>query len=199
MFAGEPFHPGFYISDEDLQGIGLTDELVGPTQEAYADGVDSLYVEELDALIRTEIGKGFGSEDEGLVPGGIYSGAPTLLGGDPVEALRATLNSGNVRDEGTATVNGREVRRLVTHDGFFEYDVDAETFEPVRVRMFGRWQGEVDSPHPLERMVEDVTFEVFEAMPLNEETDDLLEIETPPGTTILEAVGPEDQPPRRER
>jgi hypothetical protein len=200
MFAGEPYYPGFYISDQELRRIGLAEEVVGPTQEAYADGIDSLYVENPGVLIHSDLGDGAGVGDLGSFPGGIYSGAPTLLGSDPIDALREALNRGNLRDEGTGEVNGQTVRRLVSEEGVnFEYDVDAETFEPVRVRSFGHWVGEVDSPYPPERMVEDVNFEEFEALPLDSNTEGLLEINPPAGTTVVEARGPDDQPPRKQR
>ena len=198
MFAGEPYYPGFYISDQELERIGLAEEVVGPTQEAFAEGIDSFYVQEAGVLIRSDLGDQ-GWAEIGSFPGGIYSGAPTLLGGDPVAALREALDRGDLRDEGTTEIDGRSVRRLVSEDGSFEYDVDAETFEPVRVRMFGHWVGEVDSPHPRERMVEDATFTEFEVLPLDSSTEALLEIDPPPGTTVIEAQGPDDQPPRKQR
>jgi len=199
MFAGEPYYPGFYISDERLAEIGLTDELIGPTQEAYADGVDTLYIEGLGVIIRSNL-KEAGWDDVGTFPGGIYSGSPTGFGTDPVAGIRDALDQGHLRDAGTAELDGRLVRRLVSTKGSpFEYDVDAETFEPVRVRMFSHWVGEADSPHPPEKMVEDVDFEIFEILPLNSETEQLLKIEPPQGTTVIDALGPDEQPPRRER
>jgi hypothetical protein len=200
MFAGEPYYPGFYISDEELQRIGLTDELIGPTQEAYADGIDSLYVESLGVIIRSDLKQAGWQTGIGSLPGGIYTGSPTLLGPDPVAAIRKQLDRGDLRDAGTADVDGRSVRRLVSKEGApFEYDVDAETFEPVRVRMFGHWVGEPDSPYPPEEMVEDVDFQVFETLPLNSETEQLLTIDAPPATTVIDAQGPDEQPPRQDR
>jgi hypothetical protein len=102
-----------------------------------------------------------GWEDEvGSLPDSIYTGAPTgFVGSDPVRMLRKRLESGNLRDAGTAEVDGRTVRRLVGQG--FEYDVDAETFEPVRMRMFGGWVG-ADPESPPEKMADDLNFEVFE-------------------------------------
>ena len=199
MFAGEPYAPGFYIPDEELERIGLAEEVVGPTQEAFADGIDSLYVEKAGVLIESNLQQAGWETDVGSFPGGIYTGAPTLLGGDPVSALRDQLDRGNLEDAGTAEVNGRSVRLLVSKDGVFEYAVDAETFEPVRARMLGGWRGEVDSPHPVERMANDTNFEVYEVLTLDAETEPLLEIDVPEGTPVIETIGPADQPPRRER
>jgi hypothetical protein len=196
MFAGDPYYPGYYISDQELRRIGLGEEIVGPTQEAYADGIDSLYVEKAGVLIHSDL-KGAGFNQIGSYPGAIYSGMPTLLGGAPVDALRKALDRGDLLDEGTAEVNGRSVRRLVSGNGSVEVDVDAETFVPVRVREFSHWVGEADSPYPRERMVEDVNFKEFETLPLDSNTERLLEINPPAGTTVVEAQGPSDQPPRR--
>jgi hypothetical protein len=176
------------LSDADLQRIDLKDNVIGPIQEAYADGVDTLYVEKLNALIRSEPATGPGSA-VGSSPGALYSGSPTMLGSDPVAALRKALAEGHLRDEGPAEVDGRAVRLLVDEQGLFEYAVDAETFEPVRARMLGRW-GEANSPHPLETMANDVHFKTFEVMPLDEETDDLLEIDTAPSPTVVETESP---------
>ena len=196
MFAGMPHYPGFYISDSELQRIGLAKDVTGPTQESYADGVDSLYVEDAGVVIRSHLAD---DSPTASLPGGIYTGSPTLLGGDPVDALRKALDSGNLRDAGMAEVDGRSVRRLMDNNGTFEYDVDAETFVPVRVRMFGHWAGAVDSPYPVQRMAEDVTFVTYETLPLEASTEHLVELNPPAGTTVVDAQGPHEQPPRSER
>jgi hypothetical protein len=196
-FAGEPYFPGFYISDQELQRIGLTHELDGPTQEAYDNGIDSLYIESLGVIVRSNLEEGGWKDEEvGSSPGGIYTGAPQgFLGSDPVTTIRKRLESGDLHDAGAAEVDGRSVRRLVSddfeHDGF-EYDVDAETFEPVRVRVFTNWVGG-DPQAPPERMAQDADFEVFETLPLNSETEDLLKIDAPPATMVIDAQGPDEQ------
>lgn len=184
---------GFHLSDQELQGIGLTHEVIGPTQEAYADGVDSLYVEKLGVIIRARFQEAGSAEADklGSTPGMIYTGAP-FIGGDPVANIRERLDRGLLRDAGSAEVDGRSVRRLVTTSGEpglvpVEYDVDAQTFEPVRFRTFGHW---ADSPYPPERMAEDVDFKVFDSMPLNSDTEQQLKIQAPPGTTVIDAHGP---------
>jgi hypothetical protein len=199
LFAGEPYYPGFYISDQELQQVRLTDEVIGPTQEAFEDGIDTLYVESLGVIIRSNLRAAGWDTDVGSFPGGIYTGSPTLLGSDPVAAIRKQLDRGNLHDAGAAEVDGRSVRRLVSQDGNFEYDVDAKSFEPVRVRMFSHWVGPLDSPYPPEKMAEDVNFETFETLPLNSETERLLTIDAPPGTTVIDAQGPDEQPPRKDR
>jgi hypothetical protein len=196
MFAGDPFIPGTYIPDEELERVGLDQEIIGPTQEAYANGVDSFYVDGADVVVRVDV------PDSATLtpssPGGMFSGAPTILGADPVTAIREQLDSGQLRDAGTAEFDGRTVRRLVGIDGVMEYHVDAETFEPVRVRMFMGWS-EPDSQDPAERLVNDTVFEEYETLPLDESTESLLEIDVPAGTAEVQALGPDEQPPRRER
>jgi hypothetical protein len=198
-FAGEPYYPGFYVSDRKLQRIGLTHPINGPTQEAYDNGTDSLYVESLGVIIRSNLEKaGWNDNEIGSFPGGIYTGSPTgPIGSDPVAMVRKRLKRGDLRDAGTAEVDGRSVRRLV-HGGF-EYDVDAKTFEPVRVRQFSNWVGHRNSQKPPERMAEDANFEVFETLPLNSETEDLLKIDAPPTTKVIDAQGPDEQRPRQGR
>jgi hypothetical protein len=184
---------GFHLSDQELQGIGLTHEVTGPTQEAYADGVDSLYVEKLGVIVRARFQEAGskGADSLGSAPGMIYTGAP-FVGRDPVATIRAQLDRGLLRDAGSGEVDGRSVRRLVTKSGEpgvvpVEYDVDAQTFEPVRFRTFGHWP---DSPYPPERMAEGVDFKAFESLPLNSDTEQQLKIQAPPGTTVIDAHGP---------
>lgn len=186
LFAGEPYYPGFAVSDGELQRIGLTDEVVGPTQEAYGNGIDSLYIQRRDVIIRANLGEaGWDEEQVGSFPGGIYTGAAMgFLGSDPVTMLRKRLDSGDLRDAGTAEVDGRSVRRLV--HGSFEYDVDAETFEPVRVRELSNWGPD---NHPA-TLATDADFEVFETLPLDSETEGLLKIDAPPTTTVIDAQPP---------
>lgn len=195
MFAGMPSYPGFFISNAELQRIGLANDVTGPTQESYANGIDSLYVRDAGVVVRAQLG---GDSRIASFPGGIFTGSPSLLGGDPVDAAREALASGDLRDAGPGEVDGRSVRRLLSGNTL-EYDVDAETFAPVRVRMFGHWAGEVDSPYPLERMAEDVTFETYETLPVDADTERLLELDPPAGTTVVDAQGPHEQPPRSER
>jgi len=199
MFAGEPYYPGFYISDEMLRQIGLIDDVIGPIQEAYAEGVDTLYVAKLGLIIRSDLEQA-GWEHLPPFPGGIYTGSPTGLGSDPVAQIRRWLDHGSLRDAGMGEVDGRRVYRLVPNDGSFdiEFDLDAQTYEPVRVRELSRWVGGPNSPHPPETMVTDVDFRAFETLPLNPETAQLLEIDAPPATPVIDALGPDDQPPRNE-
>jgi hypothetical protein len=191
MFGGS-YDPDFFISDRELQRIGLTDEVIGPTQDAYANGIDSLYVERLGVIIRADLGEaGWDGDLIGSFPGGVYTGAPTgFVGSDPVTMLRKRLESGNLRDAGTAEVDGRTVRRLVGQG--FEYDVDAETFEPVRMRQFTNWVGG-GPQYPSEKMADDLNFEDFETLPLNSETEGLLKIDAPPTTTVIDAQVPDDR------
>jgi len=190
LFAGEPYHPGFYINDRELERIGLTDDVRGPTQEAYDNGVDSLYIERLGVIVRSNLEEaGWNDKQVGSFPGGIYTTAAMgFLGSDPVALIRSRLESGNLHDAGTAEVDGRSVRRLV--HGSFEYDVDAETFEPVRVREFSNWGPD----QHLAKLATDADFEIFETLPLNSETEDLLKIDAPSTTTLIDAQVPDERP-----
>lgn len=110
------------------------------------------------------------------------------LGADPVATLRGMLDRGRLADAGTKTVGGREVRRLIgTQTRAFgktrvtttlEYDVDPDTFAPVRARI------ELPIPHGAQRffMLLDVT--TFERLPLNARTAKLLRVQPKPGARI---------------
>ncbi|HWI75358.1 MAG TPA: hypothetical protein VNT55_25580, partial [Baekduia sp.] len=96
------------------------------------------------------------------------------------------LARGALRDAGTATVAGRTVHRLtgtrtrtfgdVTVDAKIEYDVDPDSFAPVRAR--------VEQPIPIgddARFTSVLEFLTYERLPLNADTAALLEIQ-PVGT-----------------
>jgi hypothetical protein len=91
-FAGGHSYPGYYISDADLREIGLTDELIGPTQEAFADGTDSLYVDKLGVVVRSDVGDGAAGDQLSMFPCGLYAGSPTGLGSDPATEIRQSLD-----------------------------------------------------------------------------------------------------------
>ena len=189
-FASPPVVAPHRIDRAELARIGFVSDYTGPVQQSYADHTMMLYLQELDASLvfaRPDLGIEIrGPAGAAPIPGGEFVGAPTLLGSDPISYLRYALGHGYLHDAGAAEVDGHDVRRLVDDRGIIEYDVDAETFAPVRVRMFGGWTDDPDSPEADEKMAEDVTFEVFETMPLNDETEKLLEIDPVSPPTVIE-------------
>lgn len=118
------------------------------------------------------------------------------LGTDPIAALRTMLAQGTVRDSGTAKAGDRDVRRLVgtrtrTVPGFngrkptklvtdVQYDVDANTFAPVRARL------EVPPFRGSDPLYVVLDFDAFERIPLNAESEKLLQIQTKPGASVTE-------------
>lgn len=110
---------------------------------------------------------------------------PSLLGGDPASDLREQLSKGNVRDDGVVTVDGRKVRRLVQDiggkQGFgqrFVYYMDPTTFAPISghlsiERKGKRYRG------PAFKVV------LYERLPLNEQTEQLLKFEKTPDTRYV--------------
>jgi hypothetical protein len=107
---------------------------------------------------------------------------PSVLGGDPSTDLRAMLAKGDVRDDGVVTVDGRQVRRLVSERNDagplrrLVYYMDPQTFAPLGGRMyFG------DRRRPA------FVFEVteYERLPLNEETEQLLKFDKTPDTKYV--------------
>ncbi|HEX6023893.1 MAG TPA: hypothetical protein VFZ00_18025 [Solirubrobacter sp.] len=109
-------------------------------------------------------------------------GGPSVLGGDPSTDVRALLAAGDVRDDGVVTVDGRQVRRLVSDrkDGGMErrlvYYMDPQTFAPVGGRVyFGK------PPAPAIQF----TVTGYERLPLNAETEKLLRFGKTPNTKYV--------------
>lgn len=156
--------------------------LVGHVEQSYADGVRRAYRSKPEPLLR--VTKGL--SDEG--PAARVSSPQGAFGGPQVD-LRAMLASGEVRDAGEHRLDGRPVRRLVGEPGpdlyppgtssgtSFVYDVDPETFAPVRYA--------IDFPEPIGPDTE-YFVDVYERIPLTPETAQLLEIQTPPDTEVVE-------------
>jgi len=99
---------------------------------------------------------------------------------DPVAEVRKLLAAGQLEDAGTTTVNGREVRRLISNPEQHtttivggrtlqvpsfpaEYRVDAKTFAPIEFRV----------------AEETRVYKLFERLPRNAETEKLLRIDVP--------------------
>lgn len=110
---------------------------------------------------------------------------------DPVAGIRALLAEDRLRDGGTTTVDGREVRRLIGDEPgnaddapgsaiTYEYLVDAETFAPVRVtttRTQPAQPGATDTSPEVPRTVTyHWTFERFERLPMTARNQRLLTV-----------------------
>lgn len=111
---------------------------------------------------------------------------PSAFGDDLASDLRKLLAEGDLRDEGLVTQDGRQVRRLVRdlvsndkYETTFIYTIDPDTFEPI--------SGELRIQRKGGRVVPGPRFTVlsYERLPLNEQTDDLLELEKTPNTKYV--------------
>jgi hypothetical protein len=148
---------------------------------AYAGGVEREYYPGINHVRRTQ--------------GVRVHPAPAAypLGTDPIATMRALLAQGTLRDSGTVKVGGREVRRLVgtrTHTfpnvkdrkptkvvNRVQYDVDPDSFAPVRARI------EMPYPRGADPLYVVLRFDAFERIPLNAESEKLLQVYPKPGAT----------------
>jgi hypothetical protein len=147
--------------------------IIGPVQTAREGNSESTYYQHRNTLLIVRgLPHGLGS----ALPG------PTPLGNDPIGTLRAMLQSGQLRDAGTATLRGRKIRKLVgtTRRTFgkkrittaVEYDIDPTTFAPVAARI------ELPVPiHDTPAVAVILRFEHFELLPLTTQTRRLLQIQ----------------------
>ena len=143
----------------------------GRVETAYADGVQKTYIP---------------SENKLLVLRGLPENFARPLGGyaevNPIAEIRQMLAAGDLRDRGQRTLpDGRRVRLLSgDRNGpqppiqAIEYLVDAGTFAPVRVsfELPPRFPGQPPFPTTTAR----IDIELYERIPLNEETAKLLTI-----------------------
>ncbi|MDA0180428.1 hypothetical protein OJ997_09000 [Solirubrobacter phytolaccae] len=106
---------------------------------------------------------------------------PGLLGGDPATDLREQLGKGGVRDDGVVTVDGKRVRRLVqdSERQRFVYYMDPDTFAPV--------SGHISLKRPDGKRFRGPQFTVvlYERLPLNEQTEQLLKFDKTPETRYV--------------
>lgn len=151
---------------------------------AYAGGVEQEYFPDINHIRRVHGVK--------TLP----APAAYPLGTDPIAALRAMLAQGTVRDAGTTKAGDRDVRRLVgtrtrTVPGVngrkptklvsdVQYDVDANTFAPVRARI------EVPPFPGSDPLYVVLDFDAFERIPLDAASEKLLRIQPKPGASITE-------------
>ncbi|HEX6027307.1 MAG TPA: hypothetical protein VFZ00_35230 [Solirubrobacter sp.] len=87
---------------------------------------------------------------------------------DPVPAIRRLLAEGKLAHDGSTTLNGRKVERLVGAD--VEYLVDARTYAPVRLATTPTKGGRAVSFYR-------ITFELYEVLPLTPANEALLRIQ----------------------
>lgn len=151
--------------------------IVGRVQTSRAPGVAATYVERRKR-IRVVTGLSERVSPPGIVPPGTSS--------DPLTTIRAALADGRLRAAGVVRANGREVRRLTgvlsrQHGGRrVIYDVDPETSVPVTARVFmpvGSRSGGTRTT-----VVVVIRFLRYEHLPLNAETEGLLDIQASPRT-----------------
>lgn len=166
-----------------------------PIQCAYSGGSEEIY----NAAFRTNeviivpVSQGL---DESAEESPCTTQVSGGLGTQPVAHIHAMLASGQLRVAGRDTVNGREVLRLTgaetrpqgTGEGAawpIEYDVDPETYAPVRftVEMVGA--NALGNAGTLTEIT-DVT--TSEQLPLNETTTGLLSLKTSGNPIVRHAV-----------
>lgn len=116
------------------------------------------------------------------------------FGEDPVGAIRLMLQADTLQSDGTVDVGGRVAIRLVGNSPGFRdaggswsprvewtYLVDQESYAPLQVTSVQVLPARPRDPEPAareeRRIVQRWIFEVFERLPLNEQTEQLLEID----------------------
>lgn len=147
--------------------------ITGAMQFSYAAGTEEFYMQQVNSLeVRTGV-----SERSPRA-------TPSPLGVEPVASVRAMLASGQLRDVGSGTVDGRPVLRLEGRESRgsnpawpVQYDVDPNTFAPVRVAVEVPRAG-----RPSSTIV--VLIDTYERIPLNAASASLLQIK-PSGTPTV--------------
>jgi hypothetical protein len=152
-------------------------------QTSYGGGAEEHYIPSLNTLnIRTGV-----SEDGQRVS---LSDGP--LGADPVASIRAMLEAGQLHDAGSGTVDGHAVKRLLGEELNLqlraphppwpvEYDVDPETYAPVR---FTAEEVGTSIPDNTGTPTQVVDVNTYEELPLNEDTAALLSIKPTGDPTV---------------
>lgn len=191
------------------------DGLLGEQHYAFADGTLTRYSPEEDRLTITHgYGSGRGSTAE--LTGGMFPGKTRAV--EPLMMLRRMLADGMLVEKGERTVGGRPVRtlsqtteqrRLIngkasTWDQVTVYDVDAETFAPVRIVRSGgipiiRGKGASLRMVGVRPTATQFDFERYERMPLDDVTRRLLTIvpSRPPTVTETGRAPGQNAPERR--
>jgi hypothetical protein len=151
-------------------------------QLAYAGGVEQLYLKSLNTLDITT-----GISEDGT-RASLHEGP---LGADPAARIRSMLEAGQLHDAGSGAVDGHAVERLVgdeldqslgsVHPWPVEYDVDANTYIPVR---FTVEETGVSFPGNTGTPTQIVEVNAYEQLPLDDATASLLSIH-PAGSPII--------------
>lgn len=167
-------HRNGTVSDGDGRRI------VGRQEFAYAAGRQSDYRVELNRLL---INTGYSEH-------GAAAKRPGPLGGDPATELRAMLTHGKVTDAGLVDTGGRTVRRLISESSGsggparrFTYDVDPDTFAPVRGVLRLRFGFPAGTRSPVV-LTSTFTVDRYERLPINAQTAKLLTIATNARTKV---------------
>lgn len=168
-----------------------------PIQCVYSAGSEEIYDQafQTNEVLIVPVSEGRdGSSEESLCTTQVSGG----LGTQPVAHIHAMLESGQLKAAGKATVKGREVLRLTGEETRpqprgagpgaawpVEYDVDPETYAPVRftVEMVGA--NALGNAGTLTE-VTDVT--AYEELPLDETTTGLLSLKTTGSPVIRRGV-----------
>jgi hypothetical protein len=160
-----------------------------PLQCAYSNGNEETYNQgfQTNELNIVPVTKG---QDEASEESPCTDQTSSGLGTQPEEHIHSMLEAGQLRPAGTGTVNGRAVLRLTgqqtqpqlktaNNSGIppwpVEYDVDPETYAPVRFTVEKVGANTFGNTGTLTE-VTDVT--TYEQLPLNESTTALLGIKT---------------------
>jgi hypothetical protein len=158
-----------------------------PIQCAYSNGSEENYNQAFltNELVVVPVSKG---QDESSEESSCTDQVSGGLGTEPVTYIGSMLASGQLHLIGKGTVNGREVLRLtgseprprltsVSSGGAYpvEYDVEPETYAPVRVTVE---KVGVDALGNAGTLTEITDVTAYERLPLNETTAGLLRIET---------------------
>jgi len=148
----------------------------GPVQLSYGGGTLELYVQPLNTLnIRTGVSE--------------HSPRVSLSEGLGTERIRSMLEAGQLHDAGSGTVDGHAVQRLVGEEPQgtnsspwpVEYDVDPETYAPVR---FTAEEVGMSTPGNTGILTAVIDVNTYEELPLNEDTASLLIIKPTGNPTV---------------
>jgi hypothetical protein len=167
---------------------------VSTSESSWSPGTSSFY-DPADRRLRVLTGLSPRSS-AGTVPLGVETIGP----GDPVEVIRGLLASGDLRPHGARRRDGRPVLTFTarrTENGHrttwltrYVYDVDPDTYEPVRVTIVRSGRPADPSKHCALRcslagtVGQRMDFRSFERVPLDRATERLLRIDPPPDARV---------------
>jgi hypothetical protein len=162
-----------------------------PIQCAYSAGSEETYDQGFLAneVVIVPVSKG---QDESSEQSPCTTQVSGGLGTEPVAHIRTMLESGQLKAAGKVTVNGHEVLRLTGEEARtqptgagpawpIEYDVEPETYAPVRFTVEMAGADALGNPGTLTEVTSVTT---YEQLPLNETTTGLLALKTT-GTPVI--------------